>query len=58
MLILAVVLLLELRALARDKIEEEKEAGRTFRNMAKTDSMTGVRNKLAYTENVVGSVEA
>ena len=51
MLILAAVLLLELRTLARDQIEEEKEAGRTFRNLAKTDSMTGVRNKLAYTEN-------
>ena len=50
-LILAVVLLLELRALARDQIEVEREAGRTFRNLAKTDSMTGVRNKLAYSEN-------
>ena len=49
-LLLAAVLLLQLGALAKDKIEEEKEAGETFHNMAKTDSMTGVRNKRAYTE--------
>ena len=49
-LILAAVLLLQLRALSRDKIEEEKEASRTFRDMANKDSMTGVRNKHAYSE--------
>ena len=50
-LLLAAVLLLQLGDLAKDKIEEEKEVGKTFRNLAKTDSMTGVRNKRAYTEN-------
>jgi diguanylate cyclase (GGDEF)-like protein len=49
-LLLAAVLLLQLRDLAKDEIEKEKEAGETFHNMAKTDSMTGVRNKRAYTE--------
>ena len=50
-LLLAVVLLLQLRQFSRDKLEEEKEASRTFRNMANTDSLTGVRNKHAYSEN-------
>ena len=52
-LLLAVVLLLQLRKFSRDKLEEEKETSRTFRNMANTDSLTGVRNKHAYSENEI-----
>ncbi len=49
-LALAAVLLLMLFKLSRDKLEEEKEASRTFQDMARMDSMTGIRNKHAYTE--------
>ncbi len=49
-LILALILLWQVAKLSREKIEEEKETSRTFQNMANTDSMTGVRNKHAYTE--------
>ena len=49
-LALAVILLYQVGTLSRAKIEEEKETSRTFRNMANTDSMTGVRNKHAYSE--------
>lgn len=48
---LATVLLLQLRRLSREKLEEEKETSRTFKDLANTDSMTGVRNKHAYSEN-------
>lgn len=51
MFIFAAVLLTQIRILSRYKIEEEQEAGRAFRDMANTDSMTGVRNKHAYSEN-------
>ena len=47
----ALVLLIEIRMLSKYKIEEEQEAARAFRDMANTDSMTGVRNKHAYSEN-------
>ncbi len=50
-LLLATVLLLEFRALTRHKLEEEKENSRALHKMANTDSLTGVRNKHAYTEN-------
>ena len=49
-LLLATVLLVEFREISKDKLEEEKETSRTFRNMANTDSLTGVRNKHAYSE--------
>ncbi len=49
-LIFAAILLLQLRRIARDKLEAEKENSRAFRNLANTDSMTGVRNKHAYME--------
>ncbi|MBR6390885.1 MAG: GGDEF domain-containing protein [Lachnospiraceae bacterium] len=49
-LILAAILLHQLGTLSREKLEEEKETSRSFRDMANTDSMTGVRNKHAYTE--------
>ena len=49
-LVLAVVLLLESRMIAKSKIEAEKETSKTFKTMANTDAMTGVRNKHAYAE--------
>ena len=49
--LLAVVLLFMFHSLTRAKLEAEKENSNAFRNMATTDSMTGVRNKHAYTEN-------
>ena len=49
-LVLAAILLLMLRKLSHDKLEQEKETSKTFKTMANTDSMTGVRNKHAYTE--------
>ena len=52
-LLLASVLLLQIRRISKDKLEEEKETSRTFRNMANTDSLTGVRNKHAYSENEI-----
>ncbi len=50
MVLLASVLLLQLRKIARARIETERENSRMFRSMANTDSMTGVRNKHAYSE--------
>ncbi|MBO4414925.1 MAG: diguanylate cyclase [Lachnospiraceae bacterium] len=47
----AVALLVQLRILSQNKLEAEKENSRAFRNMANTDSMTGVRNKHAYSEH-------
>ena len=49
-LILAAALLLELRALSKDRLDAEKETRKTFQNLANTDSMTGVRNNHAYSE--------
>ena len=43
-------LLLTLKALSKKDLEVEKENSMNFRNMANTDSMTGVRNKHAYSE--------
>ena len=50
-LLLASVLIIQIRKISKDKLEEEKETSRTFRSMANTDSLTGVRNKHAYSEN-------
>ena len=44
------VLLIMLKALSRNDLEAEKENAKNFRDMANTDSMTGVRNKHAYSE--------
>lgn len=52
-LLLASVLLLQIRWISKEELEEEKETSRTFRNMANTDSLTGVRNKHAYSENEI-----
>ena len=50
-LLLTVILLLQFRRLSQEKIAEEQETSRAFRDMANTDSLTGVRNKHAYSEN-------
>ena len=50
MVIFAAVLLLQSRKISRAKLENERENSRIFQNMANTDSMTGVRNKHAYSE--------
>ena len=44
------VLLFMLKALSKKDLEAEKENSNNFRNMANTDSLTGVRNKHAYSE--------
>lgn len=46
----AAALLFQYRILTGKKLEAEKENSRTFRKMANTDSMTGIRNKHAYSE--------
>ena len=38
------------RIMAGNELKEERENSRSFRDMANTDSMTGVRNKHAYSE--------
>lgn len=50
-LLYASVILFMIRQYSKNRLEEEKETSRTFRNMANTDSLTGVRNKHAYSEN-------
>lgn len=50
-LVFAAVLLFQIRRFSRARLEAEKETSRSFRDMANTDSMTGVRNKHAYIEN-------
>ena len=49
-LILLFILLTMMKALSERDLAAEKENTKTFRNMANTDSMTGVRNKHAYSE--------
>ena len=49
-LMLAAVLLLELRALSKGKLEAETENRKAFQNMATKDALTGVRNTHAYSE--------
>ena len=44
------VLLLELRLISKKKLEAEQETTKTFRSMASTDALTGIRNKHAYAE--------
>ncbi len=44
------VLLLQLRRASRARLESEMENSRLFKNMANSDSLTGVRNKHAYSE--------
>lgn len=47
---LLLVLLFMMKALSKKDLEAEKKNTQTFRNMANTDSLTGVRNKHAYSE--------
>ena len=47
-LLFAIVLITELGLLSRYKLEDEKENSKNLHNMANTDSMTGIRNKHAY----------
>ncbi|MBP5158682.1 MAG: GGDEF domain-containing protein [Lachnospiraceae bacterium] len=49
-MIFASVLILQLRKVSKAQLEDEKKNSKFFRSMANTDSMTGVRNKHAYTE--------
>lgn len=49
-LIFFLILLFMLKALLDKDLEAEKETSKTFRTMANTDSMTGVRNKHAYSD--------
>ena len=44
------VLLLQLRKASRARLESEMENSRFFKSMANSDSLTGVRNKHAYSE--------
>ncbi|MCR5209672.1 MAG: diguanylate cyclase [Lachnospiraceae bacterium] len=44
------ILLFMLKTLLKKDLEAEKENSNNFRNMASTDSLTGVRNKHAYSE--------
>ena len=50
-LTLAVALLFQYRKMSGDKLKAEKEASRAFQTMANTDTLTGIRNNHAYTEN-------
>lgn len=50
MLLFAAALLWRLWKISRMKLEAEMKNSRAFRSMANTDSLTGVRNKHAYSE--------
>ena len=50
MVLFATALLHQSRRISRARLETEKENSRLFQSMANTDSMTGVRNKHAYSE--------
>ena len=49
-LIFAAILMLELRSISHNRLAAEKENSLRFLSMANTDSMTGVRNKHAFTD--------
>ena len=48
MIVFAVILLLMLRRISAVQLEAEKENSRNFMSMANTDSLTGLRNKHAF----------
>ncbi len=50
-IIFAAILSIELRIMAHHRLEAEKENSNALRNLANTDSLTGVRNKHAYSGN-------
>ena len=49
-LALCIILFIQFRKLSKDRLEEEKANSRTYLTMANTDSMTGVKNKHAFSE--------
>ena len=46
--VISAVMLRMYRIMAQNELEEERKTSRNFRDLANTDSMTGVRNKHAY----------
>ncbi len=54
MLIFAGILLLEIRIIAKKRIEAEQENTNAFKSMANTDALTGIRNKHAYADTEAG----
>ncbi len=48
--VFSAILFYMLRSVAKEKLEKEKENSEAFKNLANTDSLTGVRNKHAYME--------
>ncbi len=50
MLVFAALLLVEIRMIAKKKIEAEQENANTFKSKANTDPLTGIRNKNAYND--------
>ncbi len=50
MVLFATILMLQLRRISRVRLEAEKENSKIFQSLANTDSMTGVRNKHAYSD--------
>ena len=50
MVLFALVIILRLRKISKGRIEAEKENSRMFFSMANTDSLTGIRNKHAYSQ--------
>lgn len=49
-ILFAIVLIHYLHKISKGEIEAERENSRTFMSMANTDSLTGIRNKHAYSE--------
>ncbi len=50
MIIFTLAIILRLRKISKGRIEAEKENSRMFFSMANTDSLTGIRNKHAYSQ--------
>ena len=50
MLLFASILLFQLGKISRERLLVEKEKSNSFKSMANTDSMTGVRNKHAFSD--------
>lgn len=50
MLLFAAILILQLRKISKKKLVVEQEKSKSFKSMANTDSMTGVRNKHAFSD--------
>ncbi len=51
LLLFAILLFIEFEVMSRHKLEDERENSRRFHSMANTDSLTGIRNKHAYSFN-------